>query len=50
MSFTDTQQGRPRIGIPWRTSADEANANSTGVRGKSAEKGTDVIVEIGAGE
>ena len=37
MSFTDTQQGRPRIGIPWRTSADEANANSTGVRGKTQD-------------
>ena len=37
MSFTDTQQGRPRIGIPWRTSADEANANSTGERGKTQD-------------
>jgi putative glutamine amidotransferase len=35
MSLTDTQQSRPRVGIPWRTAADEGHARSTGLRGKT---------------
>lgn len=45
MSLSDTQRSavlssnavRPRIGIPWRTSADEEQAKSTGVRGKTED-------------
>lgn len=48
MSLTDTQQGatsrfaftqasRPRIGVPWRTSVEEEQAGSTGVRGKTED-------------
>ena len=36
MSLTDTHQSashRPRVGIPWRTSADEQQAGTTGQRG-----------------
>jgi putative glutamine amidotransferase len=45
MSLIDTQQragfrsnaGRPRVGIPWRTSADEDQAKSIGKRGKTED-------------
>lgn len=40
MSLTDTHQSaspRPRVGIPWRTSADEDRARTTGQRGKTED-------------
>jgi len=40
MSLTDTHQSRaqrPRVGIPWRTSADEDRAKATGQRGKNED-------------
>ena len=40
MCPTDTHQSaphRPRVGIPWRTSADEDNAKAAGIRGKNED-------------
>jgi putative glutamine amidotransferase len=40
MSLTGTHQSmthRPRVGIPWRTSADEDQASTTGQRGKTED-------------
>ena len=40
MSLTETHQStarRPRVGIPWRTSADEDQAKTTGRLGKTAD-------------
>jgi putative glutamine amidotransferase len=40
MPPTDTHQGaphRPRVGIPWRTSADEDTAKAAGIRGKTED-------------
>jgi len=40
MSLTDTRQSashRPRVGIPWRTSAEEDLARTTGQRGKTED-------------
>ena len=40
MSLTDSHQSashRPRVGIPWRTSADEDQARATGQRGKTED-------------
>src|SRR5690348_6590961 len=40
MSLTDTHQSashRPRVGIPWRTSAEEDLARTTGQRGKTED-------------
>lgn len=40
MSLTETHQSathRPRVGIPWRTSADEDLARTTGQRGKTED-------------
>ena len=40
MSLTDTHRSashRPRVGIPWRTSADEEHARATGQRGRTED-------------